>query len=152
MNLTDFLKEIEGRYPVTVEQREDVKFIAIRSTENGNYIGIEKDDYGEYIVFFATQHWHICDPEDVQECIINILNDEALPIEFYDENGKDCFGGDITRTDFAALSMEKLNKRFGFFAGRKEYLAEIRSWSGRYDVERCALSELVRRAQQKGTV
>ena len=27
--------------------------------------------------YFATQHWHICDPEEAQECVINILNDEA---------------------------------------------------------------------------
>ena len=104
MNMTDFLKEIEDKYPVTVEQRDGDGFIAILSTENSNYIGIEEEEYCEYIVFFATQHWHLCDPEDVQECVINILNDESLPIEFYDKNGKDCFGGDITRTDFAAKS------------------------------------------------
>ena len=80
-----------------------------------------------------SQQRHIDDLKDVEEYIISILEEEVLAIEFY-TNGKNRFGGDIARSDGAAISIDYLAKHFHYPA---EYLSqfdyEVYSWSGKYD-------------------
>ena len=56
-----------------------------------------------------------------------------LPIEFY-EDGKNRFGGDISKEQYERLSVSVLAERFGYTV---EYISrfdfEIHSWSGECD-------------------
>ena len=144
-------------YNVTAEMITEGQNIELRINNcvNSNNISVLKESYdtqdmknvyAEYIVCFATQHRHFepDDADEITEYVTGILNDDVLPLEFF-LNGKNRFGGEISKTDMEHLSLSLLTDRFGAFAGDSwlslEY--EIRSWSGKYDTGRKHISELM---------
>ena len=55
---------------------------------------IPDDDFTPYIVYFAFQHCHMCDVEDIVEYIRDLIEGNRFSIEFF-KNGVRYFGGDI---------------------------------------------------------
>ena len=145
------IKTVKGYNVEAVVHADELQ---IRNPENGNMISVLKDayrseknhaEYVEYVVCFSSQHRHF-DPDEadeISEYVISILNDEVLPIEFY-KNGKNRFGGEISKNDFDRLSFTLLTEAFGKYAGDTwlslEY--EINSWSGKRDTEKRKIIEL----------
>ena len=111
---------------------------------NNNMIEIMQDN-NEYIITFSTEHRHFeNDFEEIGDYLNSIMNDEILPIEFF-LNGKDFFGGEISKEHFDNLSTKFLSNYFGC---SKEYISkleyEIHSWSGKYDIKKTSVSNLRR--------
>ena len=134
-----FLHRLQNVYDFDFTSEDDKAILINRVNGRSIEVRVEKlvDLEGNteirYIVAFVTQHRHIDDLKGVEEYIISILEEEVLAIEFY-TNGKNRFGGDIARSDGAAISIDYLAKHFHYPA---EYLSqfdyEVYSWSGKYD-------------------
>ncbi len=142
MENLDFLQELQKDYAFTLTVEEGRR--VLRNPRTGGQIEIFEESYytdsrrtetfTEYIVCFATQHRHLEDPEDVEDYVRELLEDEILPIEFYCR-GERRWGSEIRREDFADLDTARLSSLFGYptaYLSQLEY--EIHSWSGQYDV------------------
>ena len=127
--------------------------LAVVNRCNGNVLSVfeeigfsrdGKERYVEYIVQFSTQHCHF-DAEDADgllDYIRSILNDQALPLEFY-LDGKPGFGGEIPLEDLDRLSVSYLENEYGFIhADLLSLDYEIHSWSGKYDTGRRRVADL----------
>ena len=104
----NFLKEHFSSYEVKLS--EDGKSAAIINPfgkENIEVRHVPEDDFTPYIVYFAFQHAHICDEENVIEYINEIIDGNVLSIEFF-RNGARCFGGDISPEELKDLSYTAL--------------------------------------------
>ena len=137
-------------YNVAISEMEDRLTVADRA--NGSEMVVFDESYQQsedpsdiftnIVVYFSTQHRHFEDIEDAAEYVLQILNDEVLPLEFY-RDGQPGFGGDIERSELPLLSQAWLTGRFMV---PKEQLAayqfEIHSWSGKYDVLRTGVAGL----------
>ena len=146
-NKWDFLNDLQKSFQFDLKTADDEAVLTNRSTGESIEIIEEKyttasygdkipEVYCEYIVCFSTQHRHFEDLSDAADYVRLILNDEVLPIEFY-QNGERRFGGDIRRTDFYNLTAEFLSKEFCHSADHISQLEyEIHSWSGKYNIER----------------
>lgn len=112
--------------------------------KNNKYIEVIKDNEDEYLVSFETQHCHLNDIDDIFNYIERIRSDDLLPIEFYlDDKRK--FGGDISKEMFNELSINSLVDYFGFDEDTlSNYNYEVHSWSGKYDVERQPVRNLMK--------
>ena len=141
--LSAFLEETIRKYNVTLEKQNDV--IELKNKENGNNVSIEKEDilsetgevgFTQYTVRFSTQHRHFIELKRALDYITEILDDEVLPIEFYDDGGRPRFGGDISSDVFKELTASKLSKLFGYPV---EYIEQfsytVKSWSGKNDYD-----------------
>ena len=141
MDKWDYLRELQRSFAFDLSIGDNGAALTNRGT--GGRIEIFEDSFGdgeslytEYIVSFSTQHRHFEDPDDVEDYVRRILDDEVLPIEFY-YHGERRFGSEIGKDDYRRLSSEFLA---GFFGYPAEYLSqfeyEIHSWSGKYDTDR----------------
>ncbi len=89
-----------------------------------------------YTVSFAGQHRHFEDLTQTKRYVERIMKDEILPITFFLRE-ESRFGGEISQTEAAALTKERLAARFGYAPeDLTGYAYEIHSWSGRYDTGR----------------
>ena len=144
--LTAFLRG----YDVTVTETEDEVVITDRA--NGSEMVVLDESYQQsedpsdlftnIVVYFSTQHRHFEDMEDAAEYVLQILNDEVLPLELY-RDGQPGLGGDIERDELPLLSQAWLAERFMVPPEQlAAYQFEIHSWSGKYDVPRTDVSRL----------
>ena len=142
MENLDFLQELQKDYAFTLTVEEGRR--VLRNPRTGGQIEIFEESYSadsrktetftEYIVCFATQHRHLEDPEDVEDYVRELLEDEILPIEFYCR-GERSWGSEIRREELDGLDARRLSALFGCPAEELSRFAyEIHSWSGRYDV------------------
>ena len=79
---------------------------------------IPDDDFTPYIVYFAFQHCHMCDVEDIVEYIRDLIEGNRFSIEFF-KNGARYFGGDIAAEDLKDLSYEILEQYSGYYGLHK---------------------------------
>ena len=139
-------------YDVAVSETEDELTVTDRA--NGSEMVVFDESYQQsedpsdiftnIVVSFSTQHRHFEDMEDAAEYVLQILSDEVLPLEFY-QDGQPGFGGDIERDALPLLSQAWLAERFMVPAEQlAAYQFEIHSWSGKYDVAKTPVKELKR--------
>ena len=137
-------------YDVAVSETEDELTVTDRA--NGSEMVVFDESYQQsedpsdiftnIVVSFSTQHRHFEDMEDAAEYVLQILSDEVLPLEFY-QDGQPGFGGDIERDELPLLSQAWLAERFMVPAEQlAAYQFEIHSWSGNYDVAKTPVKEL----------
>ena len=79
---------------------------------------IPDDDFTPYIVYFAFQHCHMCDVEDIVEYICDLIEGKRFSIEFF-KNGARYFGGDIVAEELKELSYEILEQYSGYYGLHK---------------------------------
>lgn len=144
MNDWDFLYDIQKSFDFDLEIKEDTAVLINKITKAKIEIYKEiyytddqrKNVFYEYIVIFTTQHRHFDDLNKVNGYVCKILTDDVLPIEFY-KDGKNKFGGELSKSEFEKLSKRFLADRFGY---TEEYISlfeyEIHSWSGKYNTVR----------------
>lgn len=144
MSKWDFLYDIQKSFDFDLEIKEDTAVLINKITKAKIEIYKEiyytddqrKNVFYEYIVIFTTQHRHFDDLNEVDEYVRRILTDDVLPIEFY-KDGKNKFGGELSKSEFEKLSKRFLAEEFGY---TEEYISEfeyeIHSWSGKYDIVR----------------
>ena len=152
MDIKDYLNEIKNHYCVSIKEYN--RQIVIKNSNNEKHLVIEREEcetvgsgkaYTEYIVIFQTQHCHFEEPEDVFDYVKEILDDEVIPTEFFDADGKDRFGGEIHAEDFPFLSIALLSKLFRIVpVDLKKLSFECHSWSGKYDLPRQPVSMLTK--------
>ena len=150
MDIQAFLDEIRREFPLSIKEEKD--YVLICNTANHNRLLLEKDEYEtidskacyvEYTVRFSTQHRHFSDLSNAMLYIKGILNDDIIPIEFYDKDGHDRFGGDINRNQYSRLSVLSLAKEWGYSAKYlTQFQFECHCWSGTYDLPRTPVSFL----------
>ena len=143
MENLDFLQELQKDYAFTLTVEEGRR--VLRNPRTGGQIEIIEESYStdirktetfpEYIVCFATQHRHLEDPEDVEDYVRELLEDEILPIENEDAFEEGRRFGVTEREELDGLDARRLSALFGCPAEELSRFAyEIHSWSGRYDV------------------
>ncbi len=144
MGKWDFLYDIQKVFAFDLSIKNDEVKLTNRSTgesievfeEEYSSADSETDSFIEYTVCFSTQHRHFEDLSNVEQYIIQVMNDEVLPIEFFLHRERR-FGGEIKRVDYDGLTKDHLAGLFGYSA---EYMSgfeyEIHSWSGRYNTKR----------------
>ncbi len=142
MDKWNFLYDFQKSFDFDLSVESDTAVLTNHNT--GAHIEIFEDKYStkdikepfvEYRVCFSTQHRHFDSLSKVEKYVNLILTDEILPIEFY-YNGERRFGGEITKTDYEGLNIERLAELFGYTI---EYLSqfdfEVHSWSGKYNIK-----------------
>lgn len=144
MGKWDFLYDIQKVFAFDLSIKNDEVKLTNRNTgesievfeEEYSSADSETDSFIEYTVCFSTQHRHFEDLSNVKQYIIQLLNDEVLPIEFF-LHGERRFGGEIKITDYDGLTIDFLANHYGYsveYISQFEY--EIHSWSGQYNTER----------------
>ena len=104
-----------------IEQSKNETLAEIVNPLGGENIKVEyvpDDEFTPYIVYFAFQHCHMNDEEDIIEYISNIIDGNKFSIEFF-KNGARYFGGDITAEEIKGLSYEALEQYSGYYGSRK---------------------------------
>lgn len=104
-----------------IEQSKNETLAEIVNPLGGENIKVEyvpDDEFTPYIVYFAFQHCHMNDEEDIIEYISNIIDGNKFSIEFF-KNGARYFGGDITAEVIKGLSYEALEQYSGYYGPRK---------------------------------
>ena len=104
-----------------IEQSKNETLAEIVNPLGGENIKVEyvpDDEFTPYIVYFAFQHCHMNDEEDIIEYISNIIDGNKFSIEFF-KNGARYFGGDITAEVIKGLSYEALEQYSGYYGSRK---------------------------------
>ena len=110
----DFLRNQYSAYEIKSSQ--DGNALKIVNPFGGESIIVEyvpDDEYTPYIVYFAFQHCHMNDEENILEYINDIIAGKIFSIEFFNQ-GNLCFGGDITIEDLQHLSYDFLVNHWGF--------------------------------------
>ena len=144
MGKWDFLYDIQKAFAFDLSIKYDAVKLTNRNT--GESIDVyeeaypscdsETDPFIEYTVYFSTQHRHFKELDNVKQYIMQLLQDEVLPIEFF-LLGKRRFGGEIKKTDYDGLTIDFFANYCGYsvdYISQFEY--EIHSWSGQYNTER----------------
>ena len=137
-------------YDVAVTKTEDEVVITDRA--NGSEMVVLDESYQQsedpsnlftnIVVYFSTQHRHYEDVEDAAEYVLQILGDEVLPLELY-QDGQPGLGGDIERADLPRLTQAMLAERFWLSPEElAHYEYEIHSWSARYDIPKTPVTSL----------
>lgn len=70
-------------------------------------------DMSEYTVYFATQHLHIDEVDELIDAVSKFANASVAAIEFY-ENEKNRFGGQIETKFLENLTYDTLRTYFGY--------------------------------------
>ena len=96
------------------EDGSTVEIVNPFGNENIKVEYVTEDDFTTYIVFFAFQHCHMCDEEDVIDYINNIIDGKVFSIEYFN-NGTRCLGGDITAEELRELSYDTLEQNTGYY-------------------------------------
>ena len=95
-----------------IEQSKNETLAEIVNPLGGENIKVEyvpDDEFTPYIVYFAFQHCHMCDEEDIADYMNDIIDGKVFSIEFFNK-GTRCFGGDITAAELDSLTYETLTK------------------------------------------
>ena len=150
MTMFDAILSAVAPFGVDAKVKKDEMFIINR--ENSRFITVyeekyyeksQSNQYTEYIVEFSTQHRHFDsdNSDEIIEYILEIMNDKALPIEFY-LDGKRRFGGEMRLKEYLHYSIKELLSNHGYnFDSHNGLCYEITSWSGKYDTGMRELSE-----------
>lgn len=130
---------------------KDENHIIILNKNNKREIKIRKEEYKssdgsdefiQYNVYFANNHWHLYNINELLELIQNIINDQELSVLFF-KSDKVSFGSGISIENYNKLSLNFLSECYGY---SEEYLLEydieITSWNGTYDIPRKPTKEL----------
>jgi len=111
----DFLRKEFSSYEMKFsEGGSSVEIINPFCNENVKVEYIPEDDFTPYIVYFAFQHCHMCDEEDIIDYINNIINGKVFSIEYFNNDTR-CFGGDITAEELKDLSYDTLEQNTGYY-------------------------------------
>ena len=79
---------------------------------------VPDDEFTPFIVYFAFQHCHMNDEEDIVDYICDLIDGNRCCIEFF-KNGTRHFGGDISAEELINLSYEGLEQYSGYFGLHK---------------------------------
>ncbi len=123
-----FLSEYASRF--TVDISDDLESALIYNPVGNDNIYVEymsDDEYDPFMVRFSYHHVHLPDIESVKKWIDRIISGEIFVIEFF-KNGRDSFGGEITKDELADLSYTSLTKTCGksVYPNADEF--RIRGW------------------------
>lgn len=124
-----FLSEYASKFMVDIS--DDIESAVIYNPFNGDNIYVEyvrDDEYDPFTVRFSYQHVHLPDESSTKEWIDKIICGELFAIEFF-KDGRDCFGGEITREELDILSYESLMKRWGNTFSQNADEFRIRGWN-----------------------
>lgn len=127
LNLS-FLSEYASRF--TVDISDDLESALIINPFGNDNIHVEymsDDEYDPFTVRFSYHHVHLPDAESVKEWIDRIINGEILAIEFF-KDGRDSFGGEITREKLDGLSYTSLKGTWGASVYPNADEFRIRGW------------------------
>lgn len=135
----DFLTKHFSSYEIKFSKDGSlVEIINPFYNENVKVEYIPDDDFTPYIVYFAFQHCHMCDEEDIVEYINDIIDGNVFSIEFFN-NGARCFGGDITAAELNDLSYETLARYMESLGVAKmiDYANsfKLRGWHSNYNLD-----------------
>lgn len=114
-NIFDFLVNRFSSYQIDVSK--DGMLVEIINPFYKENIRVEYDsdnEFTSFIVYFAFQHCHMNDEDDIIEYINDIINGNKLSIEFFRDETR-CFGGDISAQEIKELSYESLEQYSGYF-------------------------------------
>ena len=111
----DFLCEIFSNYEIERCEEHGAECICIKNSNFNEPIKVcyELDDYNTYTVYFATQHLHITECDDLIDTIAKFANASIAAIEFYD-NERNRFGGQIETKRLENLTYDTLRTYFGY--------------------------------------
>ena len=106
----DFLRKQFSSFEIKLsEDCNTVEIVNPFGNENVKVEYVPEDDFTPYIVYFAFQHCHMCDEEDIADYMNDIIDGKVFSIEFFNK-GTRCFGGDITAAELDSLTYETLTK------------------------------------------
>lgn len=115
----DFLKKQFSSYEMKFsEDGSTAEIVNPFGNENVRVEYIPEDDFTPYIVFFAFQHCHMRDEEDIIDYVNSIIKGEVFSIEYFNNNTR-CFGGDITAEELKGLSYATLEQNTGYYGTTK---------------------------------
>ena len=123
-----FLSEYASRF--TVDISDDLASATICNpfgNENIYVYYMSDDVYDPFIVRFSYHHVHLPDIESVKRLIDRIINGELFVIEFF-KDGRDSFGGEITREELDTLSYTSLKEKWGASVYPNADEFRIRGW------------------------
>ena len=114
-NRLEFIAKRFSNHHISLSK--DNNLLEIFNPYGGENITVEyvpDDEWTPYILYFAFQHWHLNDEEDIIEHIIDIVEGNIFSIEFF-ENDIRRFGGDIEAQELQELSYETLEQYTGYY-------------------------------------
>lgn len=131
-----------------IQFSKDGDFAEIKNPSHAENIKVEyvpDDDFTPYIVYFAFQHCHMCDEEDVLEYINEVMSENKFSIEFFCNETRR-FGTDINAKELSELSYETLEKEIGYWGITKlkdvANVFKVRGWNAEKSFDaRFALDE-----------
>ena len=135
----DLLTKQFSAYEMKLSKTGDlVEIINPFCCENIRVEYVPDDDFTPYIVYFAFQHCHMCDEEDIVDYINEIINGNLFSIEFFN-HGTHCFGGDISAAELDDLSYERLAQYMKTWGINNllDYANsfKLRGWHGNYNFD-----------------
>ncbi len=131
----DFLVDNIKHHQVVITDEGDYESAKIinPNTDNDICVYYGYDDVDSYSVYFATNHHHCENEQDVLEIVLSYISGELNTIEFY-TNGEPSFGGCIKTDVVKNLTPESLAECFSYrFKNLFDKVFKIRSWSGEND-------------------
>lgn len=135
----DFLRKEFPSYKIKFsEDGSMVEIVNPFGNENVRIEYVPEDDFTPYIVFFAFQHCHMCDEEDIIDYINDIINGKVFSIEYF-YNDTRLFGGDITAEKLKDLSYDTLEQNTGYYGIAKlkdcADSFKLRGWHNDYNFD-----------------
>ena len=123
-----FLSEYASRFTVDISDDLESATICNPFGNENIYVYYMSDDvYDPFIVRFSYHHVHLPDIESVKRLIDRIINGELFVIEFF-KDGRDSFGGEITREELDTLSYASLKEKWGASVYPNADEFRIRGW------------------------
>ncbi|MBQ8257958.1 MAG: hypothetical protein IJY97_00200, partial [Clostridia bacterium] len=124
-----FISEYADRFTVDISDDLESAIIYNPFGNDNLYVYYMSDDeYDPFMVRFSYQHQHLPDIQSVKVWIDKIISGDLFAIEFF-VDGRDCFGGEITREELDILSYESLMKRWGNAFSQNADEFRIRGWN-----------------------
>lgn len=115
--------------------------VEILNPQGSNHIVVEydpDDDYEPFTVFFAFQHRHMRDENDILQYVHEIICGNRFSIEYFRE-GKPRFGGEITAEALKDLSYEALERETGYYGSVRLIdcadAFKVRGWNSASDFD-----------------
>ena len=134
-----FISEYADRFTVDISDDLESAIIYNPFGNDNLYVYYMSDDeYDPFMVRFSYQHQHLPDIQSVKAWIDKIISGDLLAIEFFGD-GRDCFGGEITKEYLEPLTCDSL-KQFLSDCGLNLFSIsansfKIRGWQGTNDID-----------------
>lgn len=124
-----------------VQFAEDFAYAVIRNPfydENMKVYYYAEDDFTPFCVCFSFQHGHLTDEENVVEWIDEYITGKTFAIEFF-QDGRRCFGGDITADEMKDLTYANIEKCFAYVGSTKLFRIadafKVRGWDPKKNMD-----------------